>query len=90
MTDPMLTEEMVEAGQSAANNAIAEHEQFCSPEMMRAALSAVLPMIVEACAECQPSTAENPNEDDYQRGRFDGIMEFAAAIRASLREKANG
>ena len=35
----------------------------------------------ERCASLQPSTAENPNESDYQRGRFDGIMEFAAAIR---------
>lgn len=34
----------------------------------------------ERCLACQPSTAENPNEDAYQRGRFDGIMEFARAI----------
>jgi len=37
---------------------------------------------LEDAADCQPSTAENPNEDAYQRGRFDGIMEFARAIRA--------
>lgn len=36
----------------------------------------------EACAECQPSTAEDPNENAYQRGKFDGIMEFINAIRA--------
>lgn len=30
----------------------------------------------------QPSTAENPNEDAYQRGRFDGVMEYARAILA--------
>lgn len=35
----------------------------------------------ERCANCQPSTAEDPNESAYQRGRFDGIMEFARAIR---------
>lgn len=34
----------------------------------------------DRCLSCQPSTAENPNEDAYQRGRFDGIMEFARAI----------
>lgn len=37
--------------------------------------------VLEEALDCQPSTAENPNEDAYQRGRFDGIMEFAAAIR---------
>lgn len=37
---------------------------------------------VEAAAAEQPSTAENPNEDAYQLGRFNGIMEFLAAIRA--------
>ena len=35
----------------------------------------------ERCALLQPSTAGNPNDSDYERGRFDGIMEFAAAIR---------
>lgn len=30
----------------------------------------------------QPCTAANPNEDDYQRGAFDGVMVYAAAIRA--------
>lgn len=41
------------------------------------------------CLECQPSTAENPNEDAYQRGRFDGVMEFARKIAAkkALAEK---
>lgn len=37
---------------------------------------------LENAVKCQPCTAEDPNEDDYQRGRFDGIMEYAAAIRA--------
>ncbi len=41
------------------------------------------------CLACQPSTAENPNEDAYQRGRFDGVMEFARNIVAkkALAEK---
>jgi len=38
--------------------------------------------VIEACLAAQPSTAENPNEDSYQRGRFDGIMEYGRAIRA--------
>jgi hypothetical protein len=34
----------------------------------------------QRCLDCQPSTAENPNEDSYQRGRFDGVMEYGRAI----------
>lgn len=37
---------------------------------------------IEAAAQCAPCTAENPNENEYQRGRFDAIMEYQAAIRA--------
>lgn len=37
---------------------------------------------IDTAIDAQPSTAENPNEDSYQRGRFDGIMEFARAILA--------
>lgn len=37
--------------------------------------------IIQECLDEQPSTAENPNEDAYQRGRFDGVMEFASAIQ---------
>jgi hypothetical protein len=39
---------------------------------------------MDEAAGLQPSTAENPNESAYQRGRFDGIMEFATAIRAAV------
>ncbi len=28
----------------------------------------------------QPSTAENPNESAYERGRFDGVMAYGVAI----------
>lgn len=41
----------------------------------------------EEALECQPSTAENPNESAYQRGRFDGIMEYSRAIRARATEE---
>ena len=43
-------------------------------------------------AALQPATAEDPNEDAYQRGRFVGIMEFAQAIyaRAAELEKPEG
>lgn len=37
----------------------------------------------EALAQ-QPCTAENPNESDYELGRFDGIIAFARAIRALI------
>jgi hypothetical protein len=36
----------------------------------------------ERCIDAIPCTAENPNEDAYQRGRFDGVMEYQRAIRA--------
>lgn len=35
-----------------------------------------------AAAECQPSTAENPNESEYQRGYFNGVMAYRKSIRA--------
>jgi hypothetical protein len=44
------------------------------------------PATVEACLNAMPCTAENPNEDAYQRGKFDGVMEYQRAIRA-LAEK---
>lgn len=37
-------------------------------------------MAVAVCIDALPSTAENPNEDAYQRGRFDGVMEYQAAL----------
>lgn len=37
-------------------------------------------MGLTAAIEAQPSTAENPDEDAYQRGRFDGIMDYGRAI----------
>lgn len=36
---------------------------------------------IEAAIDTMPSTAEDPNEDTYQRGRFDGIMEYRRAMR---------
>lgn len=40
---------------------------------------------IQAARKAQPCTAENPNENDYQRGRFDGIIEYAKAISALKR-----
>lgn len=51
---------------------------------IEAAILAILPLLADDLADCQPSTAENPNEDAYQRGRFDGIMEYSQAIRTRL------
>lgn len=52
---------------------------------------------MEWAAGLQPPTAEDPNETAYQRGRFDGIIEFGTAIhtrareiRSSLKPKATG
>lgn len=49
-----------------------------------AILSLSGPTREETIAEClaaMPCTAENPNEDSYQRGRFDGILDYQRAIR---------
>lgn len=56
-----------------------------SDEIVLAAARAILAER-ERCANCQPCTAEDPNESDYQRGRFDGIIEFARAIRGGSNE----
>ena len=48
-----------------------------------------LHMFGEEMLAAQPSTAENPNESAYQRGRHDGIIEYGthiAKINAKLRE----
>ncbi|MGH6754919.1 MAG: hypothetical protein ACREDP_22400 [Bradyrhizobium sp.] len=47
---------------------------------------AAIAVMREACAEVQPSTAENPSESAYERGKFDGVMAYAAAIDAALQE----
>lgn len=36
--------------------------------------------MIDECLAQQPSTAENPNEDTYQRGYFDGVMAYGRAI----------
>ena len=36
----------------------------------------------EAGTSAQPSTAENPDESAYERGRFDGIMEYGKNLGA--------
>ena len=46
--------------------------------------------IIEEALAAMPSTAENPNEDSYQRGRFDGIMEYQRNIRALSHAKIEG
>jgi hypothetical protein len=39
---------------------------------------------VRQARDCQPSTAADPNESAYERGRFDGVMEYGRAIAALL------
>lgn len=52
-------------------------------ERLRCHCADLIAQGMEKAADCQPSTAENPNESAYERGRFDGIMDFGRAIRAS-------
>jgi hypothetical protein len=59
----------------------------CFNTVLRQIIEAERQAVKEAALACQPSTAENPNESAYERGRFDGVTAFATAIRAlDLRE----
>ena len=63
----------------------AEHDPGLFRAVARYALrsdEALARKVLEAAAGCQPSTAQDPNEDAYQRGRFDAVMEFRRAILA--------
>lgn len=51
-----------------------------------AALQAARREGMEAAADCQPCTAENPNESEYHRGFFDGVMVYSKRIRARIEE----
>jgi hypothetical protein len=51
-----------------------------APVRARAALPTREEVIGE-CLSAMPSTAEDPNESSYQRGRFDGVMEYQREIR---------
>jgi hypothetical protein len=59
-----------------------------STSLSKAVETAKAEALDEALA-AQPSTAEDPNEDSYQRGRFDGIIEYGRAI-AALRSRGGG
>jgi hypothetical protein len=48
--------------------------------LLQAQVAVARQMGIEEAIAAQPSTAENPNEDAYQRGRFDGIMDYGRAI----------
>lgn len=41
----------------------------------------------EACLAAQPSTSADPNEDAYQRGKFDGVLHYMTAIRQIAERK---
>lgn len=53
-------------------------------EKAEAALAGAREAALREALDAQPSTAENPNENAYQRGRFDGIMEYGRAILALI------
>jgi len=56
-------------------------------DALTAALAKAREDVLREAAECQPCTAENPNETDYHRGYFDGVMAFGKAIRALARKE---
>lgn len=78
MTHPMLTEEMVEAARTAWLESAADYTRL--DVSIRAALSAALPLIGEACAGVYIKV--NLGEtDDYLRGFHDGSQAMVTAIR---------
>ena len=89
MTD-LLREEMVRVAQKAADENACDYEDYCSDTMTRAILSAVLPLIVEACAKVAedeggyPTNTESVPTDYINEGRNRAANEIAAAIRATL------
>ena len=87
-----FTEAMVRAIFEARNGGVSDEawEQYRIAGVYDAwapAVRAVARVALERATDAQPSTAENPNEGAYQRGRFDGIVEYAKAIRAIIPEK---
>lgn len=60
------------------------HPRYTTARMHFEQAKAYNQAVVDAL-DAQPSTAENPNEDAYQRGRFDGIIEYGQAIRKLMR-----
>jgi hypothetical protein len=83
----------IEAGLAAYSGAPDSHSNNVA-NVVRAAISAYeaararasfvdgYAQAIEDATDVQPSIAEDPSEDAYQRGRFDGIMEYGKAIRA--------
>lgn len=55
-------------------------------KLLASALRKIKADTLEEALDCQPSTAANPSEDAYQRGRFHGVIEFYNAI-SKLKDK---
>jgi hypothetical protein len=66
-----------------AQRLASEHERLCASRIAAAEKAARVGALREAL-ECHPTTAENPNENSYQRGRFDGVIEYGRAIGALI------
>lgn len=66
------------------------HDPYTIPDDSRAvqAFMRHREAALDEAAECQPSTAENPNESAYQRGRFDAVLDFQQAI-LRLKDKSD-
>jgi hypothetical protein len=91
MTEPTVTQADREATENLWNvrtgkmdkspvyiaQAFARHRE----QAHAAGLAEGVALGVEAAANEQPSTAEDPNESAYQRGRFEGVIEYAKVIR---------
>lgn len=55
-------------------------QRYFTPEELEVAkIEARLAALFEAL-ECQPTIVENPHEDAYQNGRFQGVTEYAGKI----------
>ncbi len=47
-------------------------------------------LALESAAKAKPAIAENPDVNAYERGYADGIIHFAAAIRALADDRGTG
>lgn len=84
-----IIEDMARAICEAEGDAEYEAEDREWMDHLRRQARAAFAIAMEAAADAMPSTAEDPNESAYQKGRFDGIMEYVAALRALKGGDAN-
>lgn len=80
---------MIDGERALCDDLRAETSTSATHCFCRASARAACEIAVRRCAEKQPCTAASPDDSQYQRGHFDGVMEYATAINslaASIKE----